>query len=273
MKNRTVKTKARSKKEFEQLHLQVDKIKYNPDNPRRPNVDDKLVALAKNIKVSGVIEPVLVRPDADDKYILVAGHRRLAASIIAGKDIIPVRILTDNEVDFLGTAVSENMLRVDLDTFEIALAIAKLSGMGVERSKLCTVCGLSSQSVSELIRIAKIPEYVRHECIKNGNTQKSFLIQLSKFDSANEAADAYKYYLIHGQLPARKKRSYTSHKGNQKMLVMCLSMLSFLTESKIDYTAEGETCEMVRSTFAKIQIELKKGGWFIPSEFDVSNWY
>lgn len=127
----------------ELMFLQIDQIDLNPHQPRLAYNNQKLVALAEHIKNCGVLEPILVirKPDG---YTLIAGHRRLAASKIAGLEIIPARLLPTEMFDVLGTAVAENMLRENLTPFEVALALGKLVENGVNRNELCVITGLAT---------------------------------------------------------------------------------------------------------------------------------
>ena len=84
--------------------IPVTDIGPNPFQPRKRFDDQAIQELAASIKVSGVLQPVLVRRDGENGYQLVAGERRLRASILAGLDRIPAleKTIDDREMmDFL----------------------------------------------------------------------------------------------------------------------------------------------------------------------------
>jgi ParB family transcriptional regulator, chromosome partitioning protein len=82
--------------------IPIKHIQESKTNPRRQFDETQLAELAENIRVHGVLQPVLVRPlpDAEpESYELVAGARRFRASKLAKRETIPVciRELTDTE--------------------------------------------------------------------------------------------------------------------------------------------------------------------------------
>lgn len=110
------------------LHVHPGLIKIRRDERQRRtiNVDD----LVPSIKAKGVMLPLIVRddPDDDDRYLLVAGERRLTAAAVAGLDSVPVR-LTDSDLsesEIQEIELEENIRRVDLPWQDRAKAVHKL---------------------------------------------------------------------------------------------------------------------------------------------------
>lgn len=255
----------------ELVYLPISHIKQNPQQPRYGTDNKKMVALAESIRIYGVLEPVLVCQNSGI-FTIIAGHRRLAAAIIANLEEIPARILSNAFIDYLGVALSENMLRADLNALEVAMALNELSDGGADRITLCTISGLSSPSVSELLRLRVIPKDVCMECIVNGDTTKRFLIQLSLYNTETKIQAAYQFFLKHKQLPPRQKRSYVAGKQMKKPLELLTLLNKSLTETgDIDYTADSVTDDMFRQGISFLFDNLKNHGWFIPQEFDASN--
>ncbi|MDD2540351.1 MAG: ParB/RepB/Spo0J family partition protein [Desulfuromonadaceae bacterium] len=253
------------------IYLPTIKLDQNPQQPRLRTNDTKLEALSENIRIYGVLEPILVCR-RDDNYSLIAGHRRLAAAIKVGLEEIPARILSSEFNDYLAAAVSENMLREDLNPLEVAIALNDLADGGANRKALCAISGLSSPSVSELLHLKVIPIDVSRECISNNDTSKRFLIQLSHFKAENEIRAAYQYFLEHKQLPSRQKRSYIASKEIMNPLELLTMLNKSLTESTdIYYTAGNISDEKFRLGIVSLLENLKNHGWFIPKKFDVSN--
>ena len=105
--------------------LPLDKIRFDPEQPRKSMSENSLRELADSIIRHGVLEPVLVRPE-EDGWILVCGERRVRAARIAGLDRIPavVRDLKISEVRLV--QLIENIQREDLPPLAIARAISDL---------------------------------------------------------------------------------------------------------------------------------------------------
>src|SRR6185436_20828453 len=68
----------------------IDRIRANPRQPRRAFDETTLGELAASIRVQGILQPLLVRPDGNGDYELVAGERRLRAARLAGLHEVPV---------------------------------------------------------------------------------------------------------------------------------------------------------------------------------------
>jgi ParB/RepB/Spo0J family partition protein len=266
-----ISTSDESGQQSEMQYLAINKLDQNPQQPRFGANDKKMVALADSVKMYGVLEPVLVCR-RDGNYTLIAGHRRFVAAIMAGLEEIPARILSSEFSDYLGAAVSENMLREGLNTLEVAMALNELAHSGADRKTLCAISGLSSSSVSELLRLKVIPREVCMECVENNDTTKRFLIQLSRYTTGNEIHAAYQYFLEHKQLPARQKRSYASSKQMNKPLELLTLLNKSINEADdIDYMSESVTNNMFRMGIGSLLENLKKHGWFLPQKFDMSN--
>ena len=92
----------------------VDQIDANPFQPRRTFAADKLKELADSIRASGVVQPVLLRR-ADGRYQLIAGERRWRAARQAGLTTIPAVVREIGDRDALELALTENLLREDLN--------------------------------------------------------------------------------------------------------------------------------------------------------------
>ena len=102
--------------------IEIAKIHANPNQPRHDFNEEALQELADSIKELGVIQPITLRKESDDSYMIIAGERRFRASQLAGKATIPAYILNANDEDTMEMALIENIQREDLNPLEIALA-------------------------------------------------------------------------------------------------------------------------------------------------------
>ena len=145
----------------ELLELRVSDIRPHPANPRAAvgNVDE----LAASIAEQGVLEPLLVVPDADrpGKYLLLAGHRRHAACRQAACRLAPALIrydLTDTAAQVV-TMLTENLQRADLTPAEEGKAYQLLLGIdGWSQKRIVAESGRAPSTVSARLKLVKLPD-------------------------------------------------------------------------------------------------------------------
>jgi len=110
-------------------NIALERIRESSTNPRRGFDEGKLKELAENIKVHGVIQPILVRPlpgGSEGTYELVAGARRLRASKLAGKQSIPATVREITDAECREIQLIENLQRADIHELDEALGYRAL---------------------------------------------------------------------------------------------------------------------------------------------------
>lgn len=144
-------------------NLPVERIAETPEarNSRRGYDETKMNELAASIREHGVLQPILVTPDADG-YRVIAGNRRLKATIRAGLETIPALIKTqvDEHRQFFLNLV-ENVQRVDLTGKERVEAIQLLAASGLGVREISRGTGISPGTISRWLRIADRPILAR----------------------------------------------------------------------------------------------------------------
>ncbi|MCK4873900.1 MAG: ParB/RepB/Spo0J family partition protein [Phycisphaerales bacterium] len=146
------------------IELPLDHIQPNAHQPRRDFDADALQSLADSIRAAGLVQPIVVRPRADqpDRYELVAGERRWRAAGIAGLDRLPaiVRNLSDQKT--AEYALVENLQRADLNAMERAQAFASLlERFGLSQGDLADHVGMDRSSVANFLRLLTLPPQVQ----------------------------------------------------------------------------------------------------------------
>jgi ParB family chromosome partitioning protein len=139
----------------------IDLIDPNPFQPRRAFADAGLKELADSIRASGVVQPVLLRR-ADGRYQLITGERRWRAARLAGLEAVPaiVRDVVDREA--LELALTENLLREDLNPLEVAHGLAALQEKhGLTHEQIAERLGLTRTVVSNTVRLLRLPPEVQ----------------------------------------------------------------------------------------------------------------
>jgi ParB family transcriptional regulator, chromosome partitioning protein len=145
----------------ELLELPVELIKPNPNQPRTRFEPEALAGLAASIEVSGVIQPLLVRPLHDGSYELIAGERRWRAAQQAGLEKVPAIARDSEQAERLQVALIENMVRENLNPIDEARACAALvDELGLTKEELAQRLGRSRPAVSNLIRLLELPDEV-----------------------------------------------------------------------------------------------------------------
>lgn len=142
--------------------VRIDKIKANPDQPRREFSPDGLQELSESIKQIGIIQPITLREMGDDSYQIIAGERRWRASQLAGLTTIPAYIRTASDESMMQMALVENIQREDLNAIEIALAYQKLiEQYNLTQDKLSEKVGKNRATIANYIRLLKLPAEVQ----------------------------------------------------------------------------------------------------------------
>ncbi len=145
----------------------------NPNQPRSRFDFDELEGLAQSIRQNGIIQPIAVRVNASGNYELISGERRLRASRLVGISLIPCIIMEASDEKSALFALIENMQRSDLGFFEEASAIEKLIvDFNMSRDEVCRKLGKAAPTISNKLRLLKLPEDVRLKITQEGLTER-----------------------------------------------------------------------------------------------------
>ncbi len=143
------------------VEVAVDQIDANPLQPRRTFAADKLKELADSIRASGLVQPVLLRR-AGERYQLIAGERRWRAARQAELTTIPALVREIGDRDALELALTENLLREDLNPLEAAQGYATLQqNHGLSHEEIAEHLGLDRSTVTNTLRLLRLPPEVQ----------------------------------------------------------------------------------------------------------------
>ena len=139
----------------------VDKISPNPQQPRRIFDGAALEELADSIRRFGVITPLTVRRTGEG-YLLIAGERRLRAARMAGLRTVPCYILEADDRRSAELALVENLQRRDLDPFEEAEGLLRLTrDFGLTQQQAAQQVGKTQSAVANKLRLLRLcPETI-----------------------------------------------------------------------------------------------------------------
>ncbi|MDR5902915.1 ParB/RepB/Spo0J family partition protein [Halomonas icarae] len=197
---------------LERLPLgQLSRGKYQP---RRDIQPEALEELADSIRAQGVMQPIVVRPVAKDRYEIIAGERRWRAAQLAELDVIPAVIREVSDEVALALALIENIQRENLNPVEEALALKRLlEEFELTQQQVADAVGKSRTQVTNLLRLLALDPEVQT------------LLERGDLDMGHARA-----LLV---LPAAKQRKAAHEVVNQDLTVRA-------TEALVKRLAEGQ---------------------------------
>lgn len=185
------------------VEVDLMKIDPNPDQPRTLFDKDALQELSISIKEHGVIQPVILKEGASGRYTLVAGERRVKASIMAGLKTVPGIIRDYNSIYLSEIAMLENIQREDLTPIEEAIALQNaLSKLSLTHDQLSKKIGKSRSYVTNLIGLLQLPEYMVHS-MNIGDITMGHARVLSKIKD-KDLRDLYYHRILDETLTVRE---------------------------------------------------------------------
>lgn len=142
--------------------VSVEAIQRNPRQPRIHFKEEELTELAESIRQHGVIQPLIVTPKPDGKFVLIAGERRWQAAQRAGLRTVPVITRQANNQEMLEVALIENVQRADLNALEEAEAYRQLvEEFGLSHESVAKRVGKSRVAVTNTLRLLALADAVK----------------------------------------------------------------------------------------------------------------
>jgi len=138
--------------------IPVEQIERNPYQTRTRFDEQQLEELAASIAATGVVQPILVRPLAGDRYQLIVGERRWLASQRAGKATIPAMVRPVSDEQAMEITIVENLQRADLNPMEQARAFDRLShGFKMTQEQVAQRTGKNRTTIANFLRLLRLP--------------------------------------------------------------------------------------------------------------------
>ncbi|MGV8050731.1 MAG: ParB/RepB/Spo0J family partition protein [Anaerolineaceae bacterium] len=145
------------------VQVSLNKIKPNPQQPRKNFDPSSLEELANSIREHGILQPlILVQTDGTDQYNLIAGERRWRAASLAGLTQVPAIVRTASHQEQLEFAIIENVQREDLNPLERARAYQSLiDEFSLTHDEIAQRVGKNRVTVTNTLRLLVLPEVVQ----------------------------------------------------------------------------------------------------------------
>lgn len=143
------------------VSIQISQIYANPDQPRKIFDPEKIEILSNSIRNYGVLQPIVLKPDENGKYMIIAGERRFRASKKARLTEIPAVIKDIPIKDIMEIALIENLQREDLNAIEEAIAYKSLiDNYNVTQEEISEAVGKSRPHITNTLRLLNLGKEV-----------------------------------------------------------------------------------------------------------------
>ena len=179
------------------VEIPLSEIRSNPYQPRKNFDDNALQELANSIKEHGVFQPIIAKKSIKG-YEIIAGERRVKASILAGKTTIPAIIRDFSDQDMMEIALLENLQRENLNALEEAMAYKKLlDELHLTQESLAERLGKSRSHITNMLGLLTLPEEVK-DMIMDGKISMSHARVLSKIDDNEKIKELADKIIVDG---------------------------------------------------------------------------
>ncbi len=170
--------------------LPIEFLQPGQYQPRKDMHPEALEELSASIKAQGLMQPVVVRPVAGNKYEIIAGERRWRASQLAQLETIPALIKDVPDEAAIAMALIENIQREDLNPMEEAEALHRLQQeFDLSQQEVADAVGKSRSTVTNLLRLMNLGHATR-KLLENGDIEMGHaraLLSLSEDEQSQVA--------------------------------------------------------------------------------------
>jgi len=198
--------------------LPIANIEANPFNPRTHFEKTALEDLAESIRVHGIIQPLTVRKQGNDRYQLISGERRFRASQLAGLTEVPAYVRIANDQSMLEMALVENIQREDLNAIEVALSYQRLiDECSLTQEELSAKVAKSRSNIANYLRLLKLPDAIQAG-VRDNKISMGHARTLLSFSDLNQQLEMYDR-IINENLSVRDIESLSKPKSSTKTTV------------------------------------------------------
>lgn len=152
----------KTSQEVKVIKVPVDSIFPNPYQPRKTFDEEALADLSSSIAEFGVLQPLLVAPSEDNRFLLIAGERRLRASKLAKLTEVPVIVSEYTSQQIAEIALIENLQREDLHFLEEAEGYEQLMNeFSLTQEAMAARVGKKQSTIANKLRLLRLSIKVR----------------------------------------------------------------------------------------------------------------
>ena len=191
------------------IEIPARKIRPNKTQPRQDFYEEDLRSLSQSISNNGLLQPLTVRKLKNDEYELIAGERRLRASVMAGFTKIACIVMKCSDKDSAIFALIENLQRKDLGMFEEARGINRLiRKYGITQEQAAIQLGKKQSTVANKLRLLRLSYDEQDWIVQAGLTERHAraLLKIQNEDSRKEVLS----HIIAENLNVKETEKYIS---------------------------------------------------------------
>ncbi|MFH1867085.1 MAG: ParB/RepB/Spo0J family partition protein [Patescibacteria group bacterium] len=178
--------------------LPPEQIKVNPYQPRHQVDHQGLDELVASIKAHGIIQPLVVSPQADGTWQLIAGERRLRAAQQLGLKTVPAIVRGASKQQHLELSLIENIQRQNLNPIEEAISYKRLHDeFNLTQEEIAKQVGKSRPQVANTIRLLELPPAIQ-QALASGKLTLGHAKVILSLETATEQEKFFKSILRDG---------------------------------------------------------------------------
>lgn len=230
-------------------NLPIEFLQRGKYQPRKDMNPEKLQELADSIRAQGIIQPIVVRQIAAEKYEIVAGERRWRAAQLAGLSEVPVLLREIDDRAAMAIALIENIQREDLNPLEEADALRKLlDEFGMTHQQIADAVGKSRATVTNLLRLIELNPEVKKFLI-NRQLEMGHARALLSLNENQQLSIAQKIV-----------KEGLSVRAAEQLVKQCHAEPKTVVEKRIDNDTLRLQNELTAKLGAKVVIDHKENG-------------
>jgi ParB family chromosome partitioning protein len=235
----------------------IEKLKGNPNQPRKDFDAPALKELADSIRTQGILQPIVARKREDGNFQIIAGERRWRASQLAGLKEVPVVLKEADDQNSLELALIENIQRENLNPMEEAEAFDwLLSEYQLTQQSLAEKIGKDRVSIANSLRLLKLHPDLRTYLRAGELSQGQAKVLLSLEDQ--EIQKRVGFEVIKQKLTVREVEKLVAKAKKEKSnIVAALSGLSSMDIST--KLVDGLSQELQKILGTRVAIDYKNG--------------
>ena len=230
-------------------NIKLDELRANPYQPRKTFDEDALQELSDSIKEHGVFQPIIVKKGIKG-YEIIAGERRVKASIMAGLKEIPAIVRDFNDQEMMEIALLENLQRENLTAIEEANAYKKLQeNLNITQEELAKRLGKSRSHITNMLGLLSLPNDIQKD-VQEKNISMAHARILSKLENKNQQEDLVKK-IKKEKISVHELENMTSNEKYERK-----NKITKSSNTKNEYQfIENELCEKLGT---KVRIKKNK---------------
>lgn len=243
-------------------NIDINKIIPHPDNPRKDLGD--LTELAESIKARGILQNLTVIPHGTDHWVVVIGHRRLAASKLAGLTEVPCALSNMDHREQVATMLLENIQRSDLTPIEQAHGFQMMMDLGDSVTGISEKTGFSDSTIRKRLNLVKLDQVKLQESYNRGGTLMDYakLEQLTSDKAKNSVLESIGTRDF--EVSLRKAVDDQEKPERKRLLLQVLDTFATKVKSANDVKSGF--------VFEKYFYDFKMNDWKKPKDADTSEY-